>query len=219
MTENHRPDTTITAAARQVAAAELREKKLRPAVAAAEKRAAQVESRIAALDAERSEIAARRARGDHQPDDAGRVGLLGMDKSSLATMLAEAEATLETAKKEHNAAVREVMEAQAALRRAEANVAATALLAHAQKLAALSGDAARECGEAIGALGRDDLDGAITELGATANLLGDALLATAAHISAAARRVGHVGRPVWAPSQVLADTMRRLHLQAGGTGL
>lgn len=92
------PHPSITAAARQIAAAVAEHEKSSAALDCALAARARIADRIAALDASRAEIIVRRQRGEVLPDDGGALALNAADREGLAAMTADADTMVSAAR-------------------------------------------------------------------------------------------------------------------------
>ncbi len=126
--------TTILPQARQVADAEARQQRAARQLEAATAELSTAQARTADLTTERASIVARRARGQVEPDDAGRLALLAADLEALAGIEAEALARVEAARGPYDLASTMVANARRALEHAEHEQAKAALLAYLRQL-------------------------------------------------------------------------------------
>ena len=124
----------ITAQARAVAEAEQALQRASPALSSAETYLATIRDRIAELGTQRADIAARRSRGDHEPDDAGRLALIAVDIEGLEGMVPDADGRIAAARRPVEAATHAVDHARAKLAQAEAAALEAALIEHARHL-------------------------------------------------------------------------------------
>ena len=94
----------ISAGARALAEAEHALQRASPALGSAETYLATICDRIAELGTQRADIAARRSRGDHEPDDAGRLALIAVDIEGLEGMAPDADGRIAAARRPVEAA-------------------------------------------------------------------------------------------------------------------
>jgi chromosome segregation ATPase len=213
----------IQHAAAQLAEAEQAEEAAAHPLEAARRYQEQIQERIDAISAEREQIRIRRATGNHQLDDAGRIGLLDIDAQNLREMLLDADASVRGAAQAHQSATTDLRQAREALEAAEAWIVVEALQSHARELAALTRETL-DRHEAAAAKLRHVAEFEQTQRGlfAVANELDGVLLTVMVAIRDLGSRYG-AERTAWAPSEQLmlacrlADGERRFTASARET--
>jgi len=144
----------VEAAARQVAEASASVEEARAPLAAAQAHRDRIAGRIDALEAERSSIVSRRAQGDECDDDAARLALIAADTEGLRGLLATAEGALVAPRDTFERAKAALATARMSFDRTEAEATESALVGHADHLAALLLTTVQQVAEASKRIGR-----------------------------------------------------------------